>query len=215
MTGGKQQYYGSDKLEDFESDIGQDRIAVRLGDALEEYYLTDIDEISVRVPYGSFGNRLIVEQDISETYHKQLEEITKSAIKDLPVPHVRLHGAALSLTPSESTLLMRLAKEGVVEKVSLHRGEFQKPSITKEQIHPYDEAENDPNYRAYIADVETLRKERGECVVAYARGKRIAIGKDLAEVMSIIPEEYRGEDILIQEVPDRTINIRPPVRMSP
>jgi hypothetical protein len=215
MVGGKQPYNSLGNLGDSETDIDHDRVAVRFGDTLEEYYLADIDEISIRVPYGNFGNRLLVERDISETHYKQLEEITKRTVKDLTFPYIRLHGVAVSLTPSDSTLLMKLAREGVVEKDSLRRGESREGSIAGEKLYPYNEAENDPNYRAYLADVETLCKERGECVVAYARGKRIAIGKDLAEVVSSIPEEYGGEDILIQEVPDRTINIRPPIRMSP
>jgi hypothetical protein len=83
-----------------------------------------------------------------------------------------------------------------------------------ENIHTSEkQSESDANYRAYLVEAERLGEECGECLVAYARGKRIALANNLTELLARIPEEYDEDDILIQRIPPPSFSIRPPIRV--
>jgi hypothetical protein len=122
-------------------------------------------------------------------------------------------GAQLSspmLTEGDLSRFSRLAGTAVVERHP-ERGSDQitleGASINETRVSP------DQNYRAFLAEAQTLGEECGRCVVAYARGKRIALAKNLSDLLVNIPDEYDEDDILIERVPSRSFLVRPPIRV--
>jgi len=72
----------------------------------------------------------------------------------------------------------------------------------------------DPNYEAYLRDAKSIHKKHGKCVVAYSEGQLVAVAKTIAELESRIPEEYWSRRILIKDVPEKTVEVRPRVRVA-
>jgi len=154
----------------------------------------------------------LVEGSSDERFYRQLESKARVSADSLQRTRAYSFGTPASLISSESAVLMRLAKE-TSENYSPDPAQGREIELGREQRQDDEESNSDPNYKAYLADVEQLTAEHGECVVAYARGKRIALGNTLAELKANIPEEYRNEDILIQRLPDKTITLRGTIRV--
>lgn len=76
-----------------------------------------------------------------------------------------------------------------------------------------EEAMKDINYKAYLRDAAGLSRTYGRCTVAYAGGKRIAVGSSRRDVRAKIPAEYKDTSVLIQEIPERVIRFRRPFRI--
>jgi hypothetical protein len=75
-----------------------------------------------------------------------------------------------------------------------------------------DEQVNNPNYRAYLREVDELESSGERFYVAYANGRRIAKEKTYKELLVKIGD--RDDDVLIQEVPDEEINLHRPFRVE-
>jgi hypothetical protein len=68
----------------------------------------------------------------------------------------------------------------------------------------------DQNHQAYLREAEELEKTLAGHMVAYADGKRIAAGKDGAELAKNIPEEYRYRSLFIKTVAFGQLRLRHP-----
>lgn len=71
---------------------------------------------------------------------------------------------------------------------------------------------SDPNYQAYINELEELEDSGFEGFVAYANGKRIARSKDFDDLIKEIGRQQ--EDVLIQEIPAKVIDFRLPFQVE-
>jgi hypothetical protein len=69
------------------------------------------------------------------------------------------------------------------------------------------------NYQAFLRDIPELEEKYDSCVVAYYGGKRIAVQENIHALLKEIPVEYRGDRLFIEYLPQRTITIRPPLRL--
>ena len=67
------------------------------------------------------------------------------------------------------------------------------------------DVEDDPNYRAWMAEREALWREYGNCVVAYSKGQRVALAKDLDEIFPLITDLMDAEAVLIQDISEKVI----------
>lgn len=65
------------------------------------------------------------------------------------------------------------------------------------------EAENDPNYQAFLKEVVELEANYPGYLIAYADGNGIAIGKDAEELAERIPAEYKKRMLFIADVPKK------------
>lgn len=156
--------------------------------------------------------RAFVEGQSDERYFRQIEHLDQTLADNLQRTRANSFGSPTSLVSGKLTRFMRLADREFGR--SSGRTRVEEIRLRRSRSLEHKEAEGDPNYKAYIAEATQLAAEQGACVVAYARGRRIAIGKSLRELKESIPAEYRREDILIQHVPDKEINLRGPTRVS-
>lgn len=72
---------------------------------------------------------------------------------------------------------------------------------------------DDLNYAAYLREVDELEKEYHGGLVAYADGKRVAVGKDPDDLLRKLPPESREAGLFIKDIPERIIRFRRPMRI--
>jgi hypothetical protein len=172
---------------------------------LDELTVFDIPETSIRISIGSRAVGSLINGFASGNVYEKLEKIGR----DMSNHRACAFASPVFLPPAEPAVVMKLVSEGMLQSSTTERIRSE-----RELINGYKEAQEDLNYSAYISEVEELAAEFGNCVVAFARGKRIAVARDVTELIDKIPEEYDDEEILIQKVPDRALNIRESIRVS-
>lgn len=123
-------------------------------------------------------------------------------------------GGGITAPALTNVELSRLSRFARYERSDDSRGEDFSPEIISASTGTESQHISDTNYRAFIDEVDTLSEEYGECVVAYARGKRIGLAQNLPELLASIPEEYDDDDILIQRIPTPSLTVRLPIRVQ-
>jgi hypothetical protein len=119
------------------------------------------------------------------------------------------------LDQEETRAVIRYAVRRVL--LSRESGEVNKSQMAAapapEFVEGYDEAMNDPNYRAYLAERAELEASGKKLLVAYSGGKKIAEAKTIDDLLAQIERSGENGEVLIQEVPEKVINFRQPFQV--
>jgi hypothetical protein len=110
-----------------------------------------------------------------------------------------------------------LASKQAVKRVTLGTSYREDPidnSVRNQLTNKRSEVEDDPNYRAYLGDLAELQEKYDKCVVAYANGALVAVGNDIGDLERKIPSEYWKQRLLIKDIPEKPLKVRPRLRVA-
>jgi hypothetical protein len=204
--------------------------------------MVDRDEIGIRLLIELRSNASQSTMNLAHAVDASVDVVAPALIRLKEVGLVRLRGDAYSCTQKAKEFLHQMENMSdvsisspsydpgrgahlreAVQDTLLIKGEAVMkgaPALAPTSSSTEDEfignEENqiilDPNYRAYLAEIDDLEKEGKYSFVAYANGRQIAKARNFDDLLAQIGD--REEEVLIQEIPPKVVQFRERFRVE-